>query len=291
MNDRGTFFRTARGSVPSAWQSSSSQKSAAILIVSAHIVCGCGRAGSDSPAEILHDQRFKLANLKVHLLVYADEHNGRFPATLSDLEFSGPELISRSLLLYEDPFSREQGDWVYSPGHSTNAPDGTIVISAPRTYFLRGENREEFRLVLQVENGTLRVRSLRIGTSTAMSQLALPMEEMMKVLAFEGEDAARAFSLHERLARISTYVEDATGEPLAIFVSVGVDCGKRKNPYEGVIFGVVLREPKVVDAITFLCEVFECEWATSERGLLVYPAHPGRTDQSRDFDGAVLAEP
>ena len=82
----------------------------------------------------------ELAHLKMlaHALkLHADEHEGKFPTAISEIEWRQnlpamkwaglPAAVSR----FHDPASGAVSDWLYYPGHTENDPPDTILVAAP----------------------------------------------------------------------------------------------------------------------------------------------------------------
>ncbi len=82
----------------------------------------------------------ELAHLKMlaHALkLHADEHEGKFPTAVSEIEWRQnlpamkwaglPAAVSR----FHDPASGVVSDWLYYPGHTENDPPDTVLVAAP----------------------------------------------------------------------------------------------------------------------------------------------------------------
>ena len=101
----------------------------------------------------------ELAHLKMlgHALkLHADEHDGRYPATVGDIEWRQalpgmdsnnlPALVSR----FHDPDGGRTLDWLYYAGHTETDPGETILVASPVAI---GANKDR-RMVTRVSNVT-----------------------------------------------------------------------------------------------------------------------------------------
>ena len=89
-------------------------------------------AGDPRAAELAHLKMLGRA-LKLH----ADEHEGKFPAAISEIQWRQnmpgmdwaglPAAVSR----FHNPETGTVSDWLYYPGHTENDPPETILAAAP----------------------------------------------------------------------------------------------------------------------------------------------------------------
>ncbi len=101
----------------------------------------------------------ELAHLKMlgHALkLHADEHDGRFPASIGDIEWRQaqpgmdanglPAVASR----FHHPDTNKVMDWLYYPGHLESDPAETILVASPVAF---GVNQDR-RMVTRISNVT-----------------------------------------------------------------------------------------------------------------------------------------
>ncbi len=101
----------------------------------------------------------ELAHLKMlgHALkLHADEHEGRYPASIGDIEWRQaqpgmdtnglPAVASR----FHDPDSRKVMDWLYYANHTEADPAETILVASPVAF---GANKDR-RMVTRISNVT-----------------------------------------------------------------------------------------------------------------------------------------
>ena len=114
----------------------------------------------DSPAPLDGDRLSgELAHLKMlgrALKLHADEHEGRFPATIGDIEWRQaqpgmdanglPAVASR----FHHPDTNKVMDWLYYPGHTESDPAETILVASPVAF---GANKDR-RMVTRISNVT-----------------------------------------------------------------------------------------------------------------------------------------
>ncbi len=97
-----------------------------------------------------------LAMLGHALRYHADEHDGRYPATIGDIEWRQakpgmeanglPAIASR----FHHPETRQVMDWLYYAGHTESDPAETILVASPVAF---GVNKDR-RMVTRVGNVT-----------------------------------------------------------------------------------------------------------------------------------------
>ena len=101
----------------------------------------------------------ELAHLKMlgHALkLHADEHEGRFPAAIGDIEWRQaqpgmdadglPAVASR----FHHPDTNKVMDWLYYAGHTESDPPETILVASPVAF---GANKDR-RMVTRISNVT-----------------------------------------------------------------------------------------------------------------------------------------
>jgi hypothetical protein len=84
---------------------------------------------SMSPAVI---QLVHLHELGFALRGYAEEHDGKFPAHISDLPAGSIRDVIRQ---FHDPVSQETQDWIYYPGLATSDPPDRVLLASPALVF------------------------------------------------------------------------------------------------------------------------------------------------------------
>lgn len=91
-------------------------------------------------------QLYHIKALGNALRASALQHDGKYPASLSDLPLDSlPAVVHQ----YHDPVTDAAGDWIYYPGHTmTDAPD-LVLVAAP-TPMVNGSQR----LVLFIDIST-----------------------------------------------------------------------------------------------------------------------------------------
>src|SRR5512140_3017018 len=83
-----------------------------------------GPVGGPFMTEVNHASEVRLA-----LAQYAEEHDGAFPARLSDLP---SERISPEAKQFHHPKTHQAQDWLYFPGHHREEQSQhTIILAAP----------------------------------------------------------------------------------------------------------------------------------------------------------------
>lgn len=70
------------------------------------------------------------------LIDYAENHDGRFPASLKTLS---PTAISQPAKQFRDPKTGEKSDWIYYTGYGRDSPPKTIILASPRSMKIRRE--------------------------------------------------------------------------------------------------------------------------------------------------------
>ena len=108
-----------------------------------------GDAGDPRASELAH-----LKMLGHALKLHADEHDGKFPAAISEIhwrenmpgmDWAGlPAAVSR----FHNPETGKVSDWLYYPGHTENDSPQTILAAAPVAL---GRSRDR-RMVVRVNN-------------------------------------------------------------------------------------------------------------------------------------------
>ena len=106
-------------------------------------------AGDPRASELAHLKMLGRA-LKLH----ADEHEGKFPAAIADIQWRQnmpgmdwaglPAAVSR----FHNPETGKVSDWLYYPGHTENDPPETILVAAPVAL---GKARDR-RMVVRVDS-------------------------------------------------------------------------------------------------------------------------------------------
>ena len=144
----------ARGSGP--WRR---MAEVAVALVLLDALCQIGIAWLDhTPASPPDDQQaMELAHLKMlaHALkLHADEHEGRFPTAISEIEWRQnlpamkwaglPAAVSR----FHDPASGVVSDWLYYKGRTENDPPDTILVAAPMA---SGQGKDQ-RMIARVND-------------------------------------------------------------------------------------------------------------------------------------------
>ena len=96
---------------------------------------------TEAPAAVREDGQpaSELAHLKMlglALRLHADEHDGRYPASVADIEWrqGKPGLEADGLPAVASRFHTDNGralDWLYYPGHTTGDPADTILAASP----------------------------------------------------------------------------------------------------------------------------------------------------------------
>ena len=79
----------------------------------------------------------QLSNLKqlaVALRASAEEHDGRFPAQISELP---PDSVPAYARQFRDPTTKQAHDWLYYPGRTLNDLPGTVLAASPATVYKR----------------------------------------------------------------------------------------------------------------------------------------------------------
>lgn len=75
----------------------------------------------------------ELSNLKqlsVALWNYAEDHDDRYPAQISELP---SDTNLEWVIQFHDPVTKEASNWFYYPGRTRNDPPGTILLGSPVT--------------------------------------------------------------------------------------------------------------------------------------------------------------
>jgi hypothetical protein len=66
--------------------------------------------------------------IRMNLLMYADDHEGKLPARLFDLS---PTYLQGDQWQFRDPDTRKMSEWIYYPGHTMHDPPDTILAASP----------------------------------------------------------------------------------------------------------------------------------------------------------------
>lgn len=146
----------ARGTRPQLWRAAEVGGLLILALVLFRVVLPHYRVHDPSPAG--GDPRAsELAHLKMlgHALkLHADEHDGKFPSAISEvqwrenmpgMDWAGlPAAVSR----FHNPETGKVSDWLYYPGHTENDLPETILVAAPVAL---GKARDR-RMVVRVNN-------------------------------------------------------------------------------------------------------------------------------------------
>ena len=106
---------------------------------------------SRSPAPA-HVEENHLKGVSILLQDYAREHNGNFPAKLSDI--SVPPGLSE-MIHFHDPATKKEADWIYYPGHKESDPDDTVLAASPEF----DDNGAKMRLVTYITAVTKTIKA------------------------------------------------------------------------------------------------------------------------------------
>ena len=106
-------------------------------------------AGDPRAPELAHLQMLGHA-----LRLHADEHEGKFPSAISEIQWRQnlpgmdwdglPAAVSR----FHNPETGKVSDWLYYPGHTENDPPETILVAAPVAL----GRKQDRRMVVRVNN-------------------------------------------------------------------------------------------------------------------------------------------
>ena len=109
-------------------------------------------ASTNSQADARADELARLKMLGHALKLHADEHEGKFPASIADIQWrqtmpgmdwSGlPAAVSR----FHHPADGRVMDWLYYAGYTENDPPGTILVASPVALGPQGDQRMVVRL-------------------------------------------------------------------------------------------------------------------------------------------------
>ncbi len=120
------------------------------------------RAPWEAPAPAAPDEERlagELAHLKMlgHALkLHADEHDGRYPATIADIEWRqsqpgmGADNLPAVASRFHHPETSKAMDWLYYTGHTDSDPAETILVASPVAV---GANKDR-RMVTRISNVT-----------------------------------------------------------------------------------------------------------------------------------------
>ena len=149
---------SARGNWASTWRGTALLLGLLAATVAALLV----RAPWKAPAPDAPDEERlsgELAHLKMlgHALrLHADEHDGRYPATIADIEWrqSQPGMDANNLPAvasrFHPPGTGKAMDWLYYAGHTESDPAETILVASPVAIGANGDRR----LVTRISNVT-----------------------------------------------------------------------------------------------------------------------------------------
>ena len=107
---------------------------------------------ADSQADTRAGELARLKMLGHALKLHADEHEGKFPASIADIQWRQtmpgmdwnglPAAASR----FHRPADGKVMDWLYYAGHTENDPPGTILVASPVALGPQGDQRMVVRL-------------------------------------------------------------------------------------------------------------------------------------------------
>ena len=134
-----------------------------LVLLAAAVVALLVRAPWREPAPPVADGGDRLAGELAHLKMlghalrlHADEHEGRYPATIADIEWRQaqpgmdanglPAVASR----FHHPDTGKVMDWLYYAGHTESDPPDAILVASPVAI---GVNKDQ-RMVTRLSNVT-----------------------------------------------------------------------------------------------------------------------------------------
>ena len=144
-----------RGPWTTTWRSTALLAGLFVLAVAALLWRAPWREAAPAPPEG-DRQTAELAHLKAlgdALRLHADEHDGRYPASIADIEWrqGKPGLEASGLPAVASRFHADNGrvmDWLYYPGHTAADAPETILAASPVAV---GANKDR-RMVLRLSN-------------------------------------------------------------------------------------------------------------------------------------------
>ena len=129
---------TARGPWTTTWRGTALLAGLLAVAAAALLWRAPWREAAPAPAEGDRDTR-ELAHLKalgLALHLHAADHEGRYPATIADIEWrqGRPGLEASGLPAVASRYHADNGramDWLYYPGHTISDPAETILVASP----------------------------------------------------------------------------------------------------------------------------------------------------------------
>jgi hypothetical protein len=106
---------------------------------------------SQSPAPANVEENH-LKGISILLQDYAREHNGNFPAKLSDIAIP-PGLAE--MAHFHDPTTKTEANWIYYSGHIGNDPSDTVLAASPEF----DDKGTKMRLVTDVDGLTKTIKA------------------------------------------------------------------------------------------------------------------------------------